>query len=254
MAAGKVRLETPRGKKMASCGKKLGARGTGTIRVENQGIYRGNLVARPAAGSLNVINTVGLEGYLRGVVPDETPAPGPIDALRAQAVAARCFALATGVSGDGFSPTTTPAARSTAASRRGRGDDQAVGDDDGEGRHVRRQGRETFFKSTSGGRTENIEYVFGGVQSRPYRESVDDRGDAISPYHRWKHTFSRAELQSRLGDWVEGRLRGVRRGRDRRLAADRPRSSSAPAADGNGQRPTCGPGSGCADLGEFKRR
>lgn len=208
---GKVRLETPRGKKMASCGKKLGARGTGTIRVENQGIYRGNLVARPAGGSLNVINNVGLEDYLRGVVPYEMPASWADDALRAQAVAARSYALASGIKGDGYSlyddtrsqvyggvvaeeAATTKAVAKTKA------------------KVVTYQGKvaQTFFYSTSGGRTESSQYGFGGGESRPYLKSVDDPFDDISPYHAWKQTFSRAELQSRLGDWVDGRLRGVK--------------------------------------------
>ncbi len=59
--------------------------------------YRGVLEARPApAGTLTVVNVVNLEDYLRGVVANElSPDAFPhIEALRAQAVAARSWVLA----------------------------------------------------------------------------------------------------------------------------------------------------------------
>ncbi len=59
--------------------------------------YRGVLEVRPAeAGRLTVVNVLGLEDYLRGVVPNElSPQAFPrIEALKAQAVAARTYALA----------------------------------------------------------------------------------------------------------------------------------------------------------------
>ena len=58
--------------------------------------YRGLLEVRPAEeGRLTVVNVVHLEDYLRGVVPNElSPQAFPqIEALKAQAVAARTYAL-----------------------------------------------------------------------------------------------------------------------------------------------------------------
>ena len=58
--------------------------------------YRGLLEVRPAeAATLTVVNVVNLEDYLRGVVPNElSPQAFPqIEALKAQAVAARTYAL-----------------------------------------------------------------------------------------------------------------------------------------------------------------
>ena len=46
-----------------------------------------------AAGSLRVVNIVGLEPYLWGVVPSEMPDRWPAEALQAQAVVARTYAL-----------------------------------------------------------------------------------------------------------------------------------------------------------------
>ncbi len=58
--------------------------------------YRGLLEVRPAEkGRLTVVNVVNLEDYVRGVVPNElSPQAFPqIEALKAQAVAARTYAL-----------------------------------------------------------------------------------------------------------------------------------------------------------------
>ena len=56
--------------------------------------YRGKLMVKVSNGKLIVINDVDLEDYLRGVVPSEMPASWEYEALKAQAIAARSFALA----------------------------------------------------------------------------------------------------------------------------------------------------------------
>jgi stage II sporulation protein D len=55
--------------------------------------YRGRLQLRLEAGQLQVVNHVPLETYLTSVVGSEMPASWPQEALRAQAVAARTYAL-----------------------------------------------------------------------------------------------------------------------------------------------------------------
>ncbi|MEY2441705.1 MAG: hypothetical protein QOJ46_1131, partial [bacterium] len=66
------------------------------------GRYRGALELRPGAVGLSAINAVNLEDYVRGVVAGEVPASWPAEALRAQAVAARTYAIATRKDGAGF--------------------------------------------------------------------------------------------------------------------------------------------------------
>jgi stage II sporulation protein D len=51
---------------------------------------------------VNVVNAVGLDSYLQGVVPVESPSSWPLEALKAQAVAARTYALTTSKGGAGF--------------------------------------------------------------------------------------------------------------------------------------------------------
>jgi stage II sporulation protein D len=55
--------------------------------------YRGCLEVRLVAGRLRVVNEVTLETYLRGVIGSEMGADSPLEALKAQAVASRTYAL-----------------------------------------------------------------------------------------------------------------------------------------------------------------
>ena len=147
---------------------------------------------------------------MRGVVPNEMPSSWPADALRAQAVVARSYALSTAVDGDGFdlyddtrsqvyggkdseTGATNKAAKSTAGEVVENNGNVAV----------------TYYHSTSGGRTESVQFGFPGAEPRAYLKGVRDPYDDRSPYHRWKETFSRRELESRLSAHVHGRLREI---------------------------------------------
>ena len=55
--------------------------------------YRGALRLLPHKGSLQLINRITAEEYLQGVVPEEMPAEWNPEAVKAQAVAARTYAL-----------------------------------------------------------------------------------------------------------------------------------------------------------------
>src|SRR5919204_35925 len=56
--------------------------------------YRGALQVTRAGSALQIVNVVGLDLYLMGVVPREMPNTWPLEALKAQAVVARSYALA----------------------------------------------------------------------------------------------------------------------------------------------------------------
>ena len=49
-----------------------------------------------------------------------------------------------------------------------------------------------FYSSSSGGRTENVEFGFGGAAPAPYLKSVRDPYDDASPDHRWRERFTAA--------------------------------------------------------------
>ena len=64
--------------------------------------YRGKLAVSTDGKVVQVVDTLGLEAYLKGVVPSEMPSNWPTDALEAQAVAARSYALANLTKGRAF--------------------------------------------------------------------------------------------------------------------------------------------------------
>jgi stage II sporulation protein D len=215
---GLLSLRGPRGRELATSIAPLRVTGPGPLvlwgtalngRVD--GAYRGALEVRPAPGGVNAINAVGLEDYVQGVVPTESPSTWPIEALKAQAVAARTYAATTGKGGDGWDqyPDTrsqvyggvfaeTPSTNEATAETRG----QLV---TYEGTPV-----VTFFFSTSGGQTENVENTPLGTEPEPWLRSVDDPYDDVSPKHRWgpiRMTYKQAG--AKLRGLVLGRFRGI---------------------------------------------
>jgi stage II sporulation protein D len=177
------------------------------------GLYRDHLEIRTASGAgLNAINAVDLEDYLMGVVPGESPASWPAAALEAQALAARSYALASNVNGKGFNQyadTRSQVYRGYLAETPST--NAAVAATTGEVVTYRGEVVTTFFFSTSGGETENVENVFTGGSPKPWLKGVKDPYDDSSPYHRWgPFTYSRATMTAKLGSWVKGRLRSFK--------------------------------------------
>jgi stage II sporulation protein D len=206
----KVTLRRPNGSKLAGCGSEGSARGRGSVRFAGVGAYRGDLRARNVGGSLYAINKVGLEGYVQGVLPNESPASWPQNALRAQAVAARSYALASRVGGDGYDlydDTRSQAyggkgSETSATNQATRKTSREVVKSDG------KVATASFF-STSGGQTENSEFGFAGGSPRPYLKAVNDPRDDISPYHRWTVRYSQSGMESKLSGLFGGNLKKI---------------------------------------------
>ena len=182
--------------------------------------YHGVLVVWSGGGRLAVVDSVDLEDYVRGVIADEMPHRWPLEALEAQAVAARSYALATshpdrrfdlyaddrsqmygGVGAE--TPSTLYAASQT------------------EGRILTYDGRvaTTYFFSTSGGRTADVRDVWPKLGAVPYLRSVRDPYDTGSPVHTWAFALSAQLLAARLGIPF-GKLHVVRNGSGRVTALE----------------------------------
>ncbi len=207
-----VRLRTSGGKLLARCGGGLRAAGRGRIRVAGVGAYRGALEVVPTrseAGSLNVVNAVSVNQYVKGVIANEMPASWPLAALRTQAVASRSYGLSAGVDGNGFDlyDDTSSQVYGGIASETARSN-RAASSTSGE--VVRYSGgiAETFFSACSGGRTESVQYAFYG-DPVPYLRSVKDPYDYYCPLHKWRLAFSGPEISSRLGSSLKGRLKRI---------------------------------------------
>ena len=210
-----VALRDTGGTPVANCGAVMSATGAGgTVNLAGKGVYRGALEVRASSnpGTLNAINAVDIESYLRGVVAKESPSSWPLEALKAQAVAARSYALTTGVSGNGFDAydDTRSQVYGGVAGETAR-TDQAVAATANQVVLFGGKVAETYFFSTSGGHTENNENSFLGGTPLPYLRGVPDPNEANagSSYHRWVRKFSRQSMQAELGSLVKGRLRRV---------------------------------------------
>jgi stage II sporulation protein D len=213
-----VVLLSPRGRRLGTFSSPLVVSGDTPITLRgaagngrSNGDYRGSFEFRAdALGGVTAINVVGLDDYLQGVVPAESPASWPIEALKAQAVAARSYAITTSKAGAGFDhypdtrsqvyggveveqPSTNEAVRQTA------------------GEVVTYQGDPvtTYFFSTSGGRTENVENTSLGREPVPWLQSVDDPYES-APRHRWGPIrMSLGSARRKLGGLVKGGFRGI---------------------------------------------
>ena len=162
-------------------------------------------------GGLMAVNALDLDDYVRGVVPGEVPASWPMETLKAQAVIARTYGVATdrgGAAFDQYPDTRSQVYKGYAGEYPGT--NRAVTATSGQ---VLRYGGKiatTYYFSTSGGRTENVENVFYGSNPVPYLTSVEDPYDNTSPRHRWRVVMSRARMQSKLRGFVKGTLKQIK--------------------------------------------
>jgi stage II sporulation protein D len=173
------------------------------------GAYRGRMVLSRDGGAVLVVNHVSLEHYLYGVVPAEMPASWAAEALKAQAVVARSYALTSrrstapydvfaDVRSQVYRGVLAEVATTTAAVRDTRARVVTIGG----------QVAQTFFFSTSGGHTATNEEAFGGTPLS-YLRSVEDPHDDLSPVHTWTSRFTRREAERKLRDVLSGDLEGL---------------------------------------------
>ena len=160
--------------------------------------YRGKLVVSSDGKLVTVVDSVGLEQYLKGVVPSEMPPTWPPAALQAQAVAARSYALANLVKSgpfDLYSDSRSQAYGGVGAETPATS--AAVDATSGLVLEYNGSVADTLFHASSGGRTVSSLEATGVAV--PYLVSVSDPYDTYSPEHDWGPLlFDAAKLQATL--------------------------------------------------------
>ena len=194
-------------------------------------VYHGafEVVQRPDHAGFYVVNLVELQEYLKGVVPNEMPIRFGLEALKAQAVAARNYVLTPrtqayeefnvvdSVSSQVYFGANTEADLAT----------QAVMETDGIVALYDNELILALYSSTAGGYTESYAYAFSDPTtkafpsiSKPYLIAVPDKEyfdklndeenakefykskvpsfDIDSPYYRWQKTWAVGELENVL--------------------------------------------------------
>lgn len=153
------------------------------------------------SGGLDVVNVLDVEDYIRGVLPREVPATWPDEALRAQAVVSRTFALFHALRDRGrhfdlhatvmsqvYGGMDIEDPRTDAAIRFTRG------------RYLLWRGRPAFttFHSNSGGYT--VEHRAIWETPYPYLAAVEDPYSRDMPGDAWELMLTSREIETALAD------------------------------------------------------
>lgn len=157
-------------------------------------LYKGEAAFYISEGRLLSINKVDLKSYLYGVLPKEIIPSWPAEAVKAQALAARSYAVSS------LNPNSK-----LGYDVQDNQNDQVYGGvyaenpitnayvDSTDGQMIYYDGKviTAFFHSTSGGRTENTENVW--VTAIPYLKGVDDPYSLGTPLATWQKSITREE-------------------------------------------------------------
>lgn len=185
--------------------------------------YLGTIVLKPAPDGLTVVNRISLERYLLGL--KEVPTTWPMDALKAQAIAARTYALwtlarpAAGAAATyGFDICASVQCQVFSGAHVLVNDPNAerwvTAVTETEGEAVLYGGEPILarYHSTSGGQTFDNETIFPSEGSYPYLQGVPSTTEEGSPLYRWGVVFPLKHVERILdvaGFWEGGRLRSV---------------------------------------------
>ena len=156
----------------------------GTAPLSFRRPYRGQIQLQVVGAHLQVVNVVGLDSYVRGVVTGEMPKDWPGAALEAQAVATRSYAVAELGAGNILYTDERSQLYGGIQAESPQGV-QAVTQTKGQVLLYDGQVATTYFSSSSGGRTTAITDVVPGAKPVPYLISHPDPYDTASPWHNW---------------------------------------------------------------------
>lgn len=158
--------------------------------------WHGDFVYRRASdGNITVINYVGLEDYVKGVLPYEIDPDWPAEAQKAQAVCARSFALGTSKHNEYYELcNTTNCQVYLGANRATEASDAAV--DATQGEYLTYNGEQVigYFFSSDGGATEDAVNVWGG--DYPYLQGKEDPYETYDS--SWSVTLAAEEIRQKL--------------------------------------------------------
>ncbi len=154
----------------------------------------------------SIVNSLDIEEYLRGVVPSEMPSSWSYEALCAQAVAARTFALSrllsSRKSGAFYDVCDTTHCQVYLGARTTPATDKAIKDTNSLILTYNGYPIEAVFHSSSGGQTENNENVWQG-SPRPYLRGVLSPGEEISPHFTWYKAYKITDFLNILNSYLK---------------------------------------------------
>lgn len=163
---------------------------------QSRNLYPGTLSLTVKDGILMPVLTLNVENYLLGVVPYEMSNRFPLEALKAQAVCARTYALAhLNPAGDYDMVDTTVNQVFRGIDEGNANAAQAVQETAGVVGSYKGQLANCYYAASNGGQTEKVENVWGGKGDWGYYQMTDDPYDLENP----ESPVKRAKL-SKNGD------------------------------------------------------
>ncbi len=172
-------------------------------------LYRGAAMLLARGGQVMLVNAVDVEEYVRGVIPLEMPTHWQDEALKAQAVIARTYAIANINAKADYDLCATERCQvyggATAETPRG---DAAAASTRGLILSYANRPARTYFHAESGGFTASSREIWGG--DLPYLTARPDPG-GVSSSNAWRITVSNATAQSVIGRFASiGQFRSMR--------------------------------------------
>jgi len=161
--------------------------------------YRGHLFIKASGANLLLVNEVSLDEYLYGVLPGEVGSNWPIEALKAQAVAARTYAIFRAQNSESKLYDLDDSTRSQVyfgISKEAQKTSQAVNDTSDMILTWQGKAAETFFHANCGGHTADAASVWG--TDLPYLRGVEDSFCDAGPHFAWHSEIDQDELLARL--------------------------------------------------------
>ena len=178
-----------------------------TIKAEGDGVfvkdrfYRDAIViTKERNGKLTIINSLSIEHYLKGVLPWEANPKWKMEALKAQAITARTYALFKMIENQNEAYDLTKDVLSQVYAGKSAENpvtDEAVISTEGQILVYRGKIFPAYFHSTCGGATTSADTVWD-IEPHPALKGAQCNFCKSSKHYKWSAEFSRGEIESKL--------------------------------------------------------
>ena len=172
--------------------------GTNRLKIGNY-YYLGDMEVRLVGGNIELINHVHIETYLYGVVPYEMSDSWPLEAQKAQAVAARTYAMKKKNNKNRYDVVdTTNDQVYRGYNSAYKNSIKAVNDTFGEVLKYNGGYAETFYSSSNGGMVEASGNLWGSLPYSKVKEDPYDANNPNNPNRSWTKAYYKKPVDSKL--------------------------------------------------------
>jgi stage II sporulation protein D len=175
--------------------------------------YRGHLIVEKSENKLNIINVLTLEDYIKGVLPKEVSADWNTEALKAQAVISRTYAIINlnRHSTQRFDMcSTTHCQVYGGAGVEAAPCNKAILETQCEVLTYDGELAQTVFHANCGGHTEDPKYIWNWKDTPPYLKGVKCNYCTAAPYTNWEKILDESFIRKQLSDNNIGKIKNIK--------------------------------------------